>query len=97
MDFTVIFIFALVGLCARPLIGFNFWAAIGTAGLAILIIPGLLNIGVQTDSEAVQTMVDAYIAKLTNAMPSIIIGEVAGFFAYEVYQCLRGVAAVFSR
>jgi len=97
MDFSVVFICAVVGLCVRGLIGFNPWVAFGTASLAILIVPGLLMITVQSDPAVAQTMADGYVARLVIALPSMLIGELAGFFAKELFRFLQSMVNSLTR
>ena len=97
MDFSVLFICAIVGLCVRGLIGFNPWVAFGTASLAILIVPGLLMIAVQSDPAVTQSMADGYVARLVSAFPSMLIGQLAGLFAKELFGFLQGMVNSLTR
>jgi len=96
MSFEILVLAALAGLCARALFGWNPVAAIGAASLAILVIPGLINIGIQHDPMVAQSMAAAYTDKLVAAMPSMILSEVAGFFAKELFSMFKGMMETLS-
>ncbi len=53
-------------------------------------------VGRGNDGQA-QSMVDAYISNMASALPSIIIGEVAGMIAKEIYSVLSGIVNAFQR
>jgi len=96
MNFEILILAAFAGLCARALLGWNPVAAIGAASFAILVIPGLMDIGTQHDPAVAQTMVAAYTDKLVAAMPSMILSEVAGFFAKELFAMFKGMMETLS-
>jgi hypothetical protein len=96
MSFEILVLAAFAGLCARALFGWNPVAAIGAASFAILVIPGLIDIGIQHDPMVAQGMAAAYTDKLVEAMPSMIVSEVAGFFAQELFAMFKGMMETLS-
>lgn len=96
MDFGILVLAAFVGLCVRAIWGFNPIAIAGAISFAILILPAVQIAG-QNDTEVAQSMVNVYISNVTEAFPSIIIGELAGMLAKEIYSVFAGVVSAFQR
>lgn len=91
MSFEILVLAAFAGLCARALIGFDLVKAAGVVAFSILVIPGLFPIAVQHDPVVVQSMGAEYIQRVTDALPSIIIGQIAGLFAKEIFSLFKGI------
>jgi len=96
MNFELLVIAALAGLCVRALIGINPGAAVVAVGFAILVIPGVLKIGMQHDTAVAMSMTAAYTERLTDAFPSMMIGQIAGFFANEIFALFQGIVNEFA-
>jgi len=88
MDISIMIICALLCLCVRLIFGFNFWLLITSASLITFILPAFL-IPLYSHFEMTQSMVnrvDLYVVALTEALPSMITGELAGIFLKDVLR-----------
>ena len=80
LNFLLLVIAALAGLTAKVVFGFDPYKLAGTLGFMILLLP-MIGIGLEKDVPEVQGLASEYIERLINALPSMIIGEVAGVIA----------------
>jgi hypothetical protein len=93
MNFIVLVICALLGLCTRLLIGFDPWKLLGSLSLVILVLP-IFNISLQHDPQITQAMANDYTTHLITQLPSMLIGEIAGVFAKEIFSVTKGIVGV---
>lgn len=85
VNFLLLVAAALAGLVVNTICKFNPWAIFGTFSFLILLFP-ILGLGFQHDPQVVQSMTNAYIERLVNALPSLIVGEVAGMIAAGIFN-----------
>ena len=90
IHFLFLVLGALVGLLVNARCGWNPWAMIGSASLMVLLFP-LIWIAMQSDPDVAKSMADSYIAPVANAMPSLLIGDLAGAIAASTYKTLKGL------
>ncbi len=90
INFIWLVIASLAGLIVNAIWKFNPWAMLGTFSLLLLFLP-ILGIGFQHDPQAVQEMTNNFIDRIINALPSLIIGELAGSVAAAIFHGIKGI------
>jgi hypothetical protein len=88
-NFFLLVIAALVGLVVNAIWGFNPWAIIGALSLLILFFP-VLGLAFQPDPQAAQAIADNMVERVVNALPSLIIGGLAGELAATIFKAVKG-------
>jgi len=90
MEFNFLFlvIAALVGLIINAIWGFNPVAILGGFSLLVLFLP-VLGLGFEHDPQVAQVMANSMVERLVSAMPSLIIGELAGSVAATIFKAFR--------
>ena len=90
VNFLMLVIAALVGLIINAICGFNPVAIIGGFSLLVLFLP-VLGLGFQHNPQIAQAIADSMADRIINAMPSLIIGELAGSVAAAVFKASKGL------
>jgi len=90
VNFLMLVIAALVGLIINAIWGFNPVAIIGGFSLLVLFLP-VLGLGFQHDPQIAQAIANSMADRIINAMPSLIIGELAGSVAATIFKVVRGI------
>ena len=85
LNFGMLVAAALAGLIVSAIWGFNPWAILGTFSLLVLFLP-LLGLMFQTDPQAAQVAATSVLDRLMNALPSVVIGDVAGSVAGAIFK-----------
>jgi len=88
-NFLLLVIAALVGLIVNAIWGLNPWAIIGALSLMILFFP-VLGLAFQPDPQAAQAIADSMVERVVNALPSLIIGGLAGSVAAAIFKAVKG-------
>jgi hypothetical protein len=81
---------ALAGLIINAIWGFNPVAILGGFSLLILFLP-VLGLGFEHNPQAAQAIANSIVERIVNAMPSVIIGEVAGMMASAIFKAFKGL------
>lgn len=87
-NFLLLVIAALVGLVVNAIWGFNPVAIIGALSLMILFFP-VLGLAFESNSQVAQTMANNMVERIINALPSLIIGELAGSVAATTFKAFK--------
>jgi len=92
MEFNFLFlvIAALVGLIINAIWGFNPVAILGGFSLIILFLP-ILGLVFEHDPQVAQAMANSIVERVINAMPSLIVGELAGMVASTIFKAINGL------
>jgi hypothetical protein len=92
MEFNFLFlvIAALAGLIINAIWGFNPVAILGGFSLLVLFLP-VLGLGFERDPQVAQAMANSMVERLVNAMPSLIIGGLAGSVAATIFKSIKGL------
>jgi hypothetical protein len=81
---------ALAGLIINAIWGFNPVAILGGFSLLILFLP-VLGLGFEHNPQVAQAIANSMVERIVNAMPSLIIGEVAGMMASAIFKAFKGL------
>jgi len=85
LNFGLLVFAALVGLIINAIYGWNPVAILSSISLLVLMLP-LLAVAIQKDPQVALSMADDYTATVVLAMPSFIMGELAGNIAGEIFK-----------
>ena len=88
LDIQILLICAVIGVLARAFLGLNLLALFGAVSIVSLLIPAFL-ISLSSNPEASHNMantLDLYVVNFTKVLPSVIIGELLGFFAKDILR-----------
>jgi hypothetical protein len=85
LNFGFLVFAALVGLIINAIYGWNPVAILGSISLMILFLP-LVGILTASDAEAAHSIAERSFLRVIEAMPSIFLGEFAGYIAGEVFK-----------
>lgn len=88
MQFEFLVLGALAGMGARTVVGFDPWKLIGTLSVITLFVP-LVGIAFHQNPQVAQTMASQHLEAFIVALPSLVIGEVAGVVAASIYGAFR--------
>jgi len=80
---------ALAGLIINAIWGFNPIAILGGFSLLILFLP-VLGLGFEHNPQVAQAMANSMVERIINAMPSLIIGQLAGIVASAIFKVFKG-------
>lgn len=70
--------------------GFNPLAIIGALSLMILFFP-VLGLAFESDPQVAQAVANNTADRIINALPSLIIGELAGSVAATTFKAFKGI------
>lgn len=90
-DFVFLVAAGLTGLMINAIWGFNPVAILGGFSLLVLFLP-VLGLGFERDPQVAQAVANNMVERIVNAMPSLIVGELAGSVASSIF---RAVARLF--
>lgn len=94
LNFTFLVVAALMGMIAKRIVGWNPWELFGSltllATILALVLPWLA-LRTETDPQAVQTVADSTIAQAMAALPSVVVGELAGIVAARLLDAVPGL------
>lgn len=85
LNFGMLVAAALAGLIVNAILGFNPWAILGTFSLLVMLLP-LLGLMFNTDPQAAQVAATSVLDRLVNALPSVVVGDVAGSVAGATFK-----------
>ena len=88
MNFLMLVIAALAGLIINAIWGFNPVAIIGGFSLLVLFLP-IMGLGFEHDPQVVQAITNNMVDRIVTAMPSLIIGELAGSVATSIFKAVK--------
>lgn len=94
VNFILLVFAALAGMVAKLAVAWDPWKLLGTLSLITLVLP-VVQLGFIHDTESAQVVANGYIARLVNALPSIIIGEIAGVVAGTIFGFSADIARLF--
>ena len=86
---------ALAGMVTALFIGWDPWKLAGSLILAIPFVFPVLGLAFESDSAARQVRVDLMIKQITDAVPSVIFGEIVGFVAGLIFRYLKELVDLF--
>lgn len=89
-NFPFLVMAALAGLIINAIWGFNPVAILGGFSLLILFLP-VLGLGFEHNPQVAQAIANSMVERIVNAMPSLIIGEVAGMMASAIFKAFKGL------
>ena len=89
-NFILLILAALAGMVARTFVGWDPWKLFAALGLILLVLPAL-GLVFETDPEATQEAANRLVERFANAMPSIIVGGVAGMIAGSIVDAVEGL------
>ena len=93
MDIQVLLICAFLGVCVRAIFGLNPFMVFGTVSIVTLVLPAFL-ISLSSNAEMAHTIAntaDLYVVTLTGVLPSMIIGELLGIFAKDIFRLPKAI------
>ena len=96
-NFTFAVIASLVGMIARPYIGLDPWRFLGSVALMATPLPlafRLLGTGLENDPRATEQAVASVIEAAIAAVPSILVGELAGYCAGFILGSVKRVVGI---
>ncbi len=96
-SFTFLVLAALMGMTAKLILGWDPWKLWGSLALlpvVLMMTELLLATTAQADQQALDGIADSMASWAESALPSIIVGEMAGVCAAAIYDAMRGLLPV---